>query len=255
MMYAQDAYENLRGGKESVVGKFLIAIIIAGANLAAGGLYPIWRLYNAWCESGEIDFSVIGESIRSGAEKCLGAEVVASFTAGCSCLAKSKEHAEMAQESAEDLAGVAGDIREISAEQMPLDVVGHAEDVRKSSVSAGIVMATQEMEAREEMMEEEDQKVEPEQEDKERCALEAGAAAGSATATATAGVKYGTRDMECAGESQTAKTTAEDSQLQNLAIEFDGSEADGAGPVPMEPQAPVASPLAGRISPQSLDNQ
>lgn len=234
MMYAQDAYENLRGGKENVVGKFLIAIIIAGANLAAGGLYPIWRAYNAWCESGEIDFSVIGENIRSGAEKYLGAEVVASLTASFACLTKAKEYAETAQESAELASGAAGDIREVWAEQMPVDDVGQAEvqeDARRTYVSASIVMASQVMEAREIMLEEEAEKVEPEQEDKARSALEAGAAAASATAIAAAGVKSGMKFPPeppfPPGASQTANpTSAGDSQHQQMAIEFDDSNVE-----------------------------
>jgi len=117
---------------------------------------------------------------------------------------------------------------------MPVDDVGQAEvqeDARRTYVSASIVMASQVMEAREIMLEEEAEKVEPEQEDKARSALEAGAAAASATAIAAAGVKSGMKFPPeppfPPGASQTANpTSAGDSQHQQMAIEFDDSNVE-----------------------------
>ena len=130
MMMIQDAYEELHGGKDDGLGKTFVAFMIVGANAAASGLYPIWRFFNAWSESGEIDFSFIGGYLKSAAEKCLGPEIVASLIGCFGCLASAKEYADTAQEerdiasaSAESTSHIMDNVREISTERVSVSSI------------------------------------------------------------------------------------------------------------------------------------
>lgn len=79
-------------------GKTLMSWLIMIINVAASSIYPVHRFFNAWSESGEIDFNLMINGIKKMAEQCLGPEVVASLFATCSCLGKVKDVADQAQE-------------------------------------------------------------------------------------------------------------------------------------------------------------
>ena len=97
MFVVQEAVAKNNAATEDLNGKRMISFLIIFANAAAGGLYPLYRFVTAWAECGDIDFNFITSSIKSGAEKCLGPEVVASLLASCVCLSKAKDKADEAE--------------------------------------------------------------------------------------------------------------------------------------------------------------
>ena len=97
MFVVQEAVAKNSAATEDLNGKLMISFLIIIANAAAGGLYPLYRFVTAWAECGDIDFNFITSSIKSGAEKCLGPEVVASLLASCVCLSKAKDKADEAE--------------------------------------------------------------------------------------------------------------------------------------------------------------
>eukprot|EP00802_Teleaulax_amphioxeia_P010886 Tamp_10916.p1 GENE.Tamp_10916~~Tamp_10916.p1 ORF type:complete len:380 (-),score=40.48 Tamp_10916:614-1753(-) len=112
MFVVQEATAKNNAATEDLNGKQMISFLIIFANAAAGGLYPLYRFVTAWAESGAIDFSFIANSIKSGAEKCLGPEVVASLVASCTCLSKAKEKADIAEAEVRRLRTNVDDMRQ-----------------------------------------------------------------------------------------------------------------------------------------------
>jgi len=110
MFVVQEAVAKNNAATEDLNGKRMISFLIIFANAAAGGLYPLYRFVTAWAESGDIDFSFIADSIKSGAEKCLGPEVVASLLASCACLRQAKEKADQAEAEVRRLRATADEI-------------------------------------------------------------------------------------------------------------------------------------------------
>jgi len=97
MFVVQEAVAKNNAATEDLNGKRMVSFLIIFANAAAGGLYPVYRFVNAWAESGDIDLNFIANCVKSGAEKCLGPEAVASLLASCACLSKAKEKADEAE--------------------------------------------------------------------------------------------------------------------------------------------------------------
>ena len=112
MFVVQEAVAKNNAATEDLNGKRMISFLIIFANAAAGGLYPLYRFLTAWAESGDIDFGFITSSIQSGAEKCLGPEVVASLLASCACLRKAKETADEGEAEVRRLRATAEEMRD-----------------------------------------------------------------------------------------------------------------------------------------------
>ena len=112
MFVVQEVVAKNNAATEDLNGKRMISFLIIFANAAAGGLYPLYRFLTAWAESGDIDFGFITSSIQSGAEKCLGPEVVASLLASCACLRKAKETADEAEAKVRRLRATAEEMRD-----------------------------------------------------------------------------------------------------------------------------------------------
>ena len=112
MFVVQEAVAKNNAATEDLNGKRMISFLIIFANAAAGGLYPLYRFVTAWAESGDIDFSFIADSIKSGAEKCLGPEVVASLLASCACLRQAKEKADQAEAEVRRLRATADEMHQ-----------------------------------------------------------------------------------------------------------------------------------------------
>ena len=112
MFVVQEAVAKNNAATEDLNGKLMISFLIMIANAAAGVLYPLYRFMTAWAESGDIDFNFITSSIKSGAEKCLGPEVVASLLASCACLSKAKEKVDEAEAEVRRLRATAEEMRQ-----------------------------------------------------------------------------------------------------------------------------------------------
>ena len=112
MFVVQEAVAKNTAATEDLNGKRAISFLIIFANAAAGGLYPLYRFVTAWAESGDIDFNFITSSIKSGAEKCFGPEVVASLLASCACLSEAKKRADEAEAEVGSVRATAEEMRQ-----------------------------------------------------------------------------------------------------------------------------------------------
>ena len=112
MFVVQEAVAKNNAATEDMNGKRAISFLIIFANAAAGGLYPLYRFVTAWAESGDIDFNFITSSIKSGAEKCFGPEVVASLLASCACLSEAKKRADEAEAEVRSVRATAEEMRQ-----------------------------------------------------------------------------------------------------------------------------------------------
>ena len=112
MFVVQEATAKNNAATEDLNGKQMISFLIIFANAAAGGLYPLYRFLTAWAESGDIDFNFITSSIKSGAEKCFGPEVVASLLASCACLYEAKKRADEAEAEVRSVRATAEEMRQ-----------------------------------------------------------------------------------------------------------------------------------------------
>ena len=113
-------------------------------NIAASSLYPAYRFFTAWSESGEIDFSLIASSVKNMASSCLGPDLVASLTATCSCFAKAKDVADQAQGKFDEGKEAADQIKD---NILDTPFVSMAEDAyeQAKNMKEGVVDEVQEM--------------------------------------------------------------------------------------------------------------
>jgi len=72
-------------------GKVVMSWLVMMINLVASCMYPVYRFFTAWSESGEIDMKSISSSIKEIAEACLPKELIDSLVGTCSCLGKIKD--------------------------------------------------------------------------------------------------------------------------------------------------------------------
>jgi len=112
MFVVQEAVAKNNAATEDMNGKLMISFVIILANAAAGGLYPLYRFVTAWAECGEIDLDFITSSIKSGAQTCLGPEVVASLLASCACLSNAKKKTDEAEAEVRRLRATAEEMRQ-----------------------------------------------------------------------------------------------------------------------------------------------
>ena len=80
-------------------GKTIMSFFIAIVNAVSTSLYPMYKFFNAWSESGEIDFSFVKENLFKFFEFFMGTQLAASLLATCGCLRKIKDTAEEAKEA------------------------------------------------------------------------------------------------------------------------------------------------------------
>ena len=97
-------------------GKAIISWCIVFVNAVSTSLYPMYRFFNAWSESGEIDFSFVKEALFKFFEFFMGTQLAASLLATCGCLRKIKAAAEEAKEVQEQIDEVKTNVMEISGE-------------------------------------------------------------------------------------------------------------------------------------------
>ena len=111
LMFVVLQYWGESGGDTN--GQGLIAFLILFANGAAAGLYPLYRFWNAWCESGEIDRDVVQEYVTKGVNWLMTKTALAAWLFGaCGFLRKANNKADELQKHAQRLGinNVAGQI-------------------------------------------------------------------------------------------------------------------------------------------------
>ena len=79
-------------------GRTFLAYIIVFLNAAAAGLYPTYRFFDAWAESGQIDFGFVKDSLSNCLKCVLGTQAAEYLIGSCTCLVKTKETITQAQE-------------------------------------------------------------------------------------------------------------------------------------------------------------
>ena len=101
-------------------GKAIMSWVIVIVNAISTSLYPMYKFFNAWSESGEIDFSFVKENLFKFFEFFMGTQLAASLLATRGCLRKIKDTAEEAKEAIdavqEQIDEVKTNVMEISGE-------------------------------------------------------------------------------------------------------------------------------------------
>ena len=69
-------------------GKAIMAWVIVIVNAISISLYPMYKFFNAWSESEEINFSFVKETLFKFFEFFMGTQLAASLLAKCGCLRK-----------------------------------------------------------------------------------------------------------------------------------------------------------------------
>ena len=94
-------------------GKAIMSWVIVIVNAISTSLYPMYKFFNAWSESGEIDFNFVKETLTKFFEFFMGAELTASLLGTCGCLRKIKDAADEVREHIDE---VKTNVMEISGE-------------------------------------------------------------------------------------------------------------------------------------------
>ena len=84
-------------------GKAIMSWVIVIVNAISTSLYPMYKFFNAWSESGEIDFTFVKETLFKFFEFFMGTQLAASLLATCGCLRKIKDAAEEAKEAMDEV--------------------------------------------------------------------------------------------------------------------------------------------------------
>ena len=111
MFVVQNAVAKNNAATEDSNGKLLISFLIMFVNAAAGGLYPLYRFFNAWSESGEIDMEFVKSSLSRCFSFFLGTQLADYLMGSCGCLIKAKKLADKTKEEADKLQAAADELR------------------------------------------------------------------------------------------------------------------------------------------------
>ena len=93
----------LQNPKSDENGKAIMSWVIVIVNAIATSLYPMYKFFNAWSESGEIDFSFVKKNLFKFFEFFMGTELAASLLGTCGCLRKIKDAADEVQEHVDEV--------------------------------------------------------------------------------------------------------------------------------------------------------
>ena len=109
LMFVVTDLQQLQDAVPDSNSKTIMAFLIMIVNAISSSLYPVYRFFNAWSESGEIDLETLFSGVKKGAENCLGEETIESITSTCSCLGQDKEKATAGQEGLREIQDAALD--------------------------------------------------------------------------------------------------------------------------------------------------
>ena len=86
-------------------GQTILSWLILFVNTVAISLYPLYRFFSAWSESGEIDlnFSFVKDTLFKFFEFFMGTQLASSLLATCGCLRKIKDTAEEAKQAIDEV--------------------------------------------------------------------------------------------------------------------------------------------------------
>ena len=93
----------LQNPKSDENGKAIMSWVIVIVNAIATSLYPMYKFFNAWSESGKIDFSFVKKNLFKFFEFFMGTELAASLLGTCGCLSKIKDAADEVQEHVDEV--------------------------------------------------------------------------------------------------------------------------------------------------------
>ena len=93
----------LQNPKSDENGKAIMSWVIVIVNAIATSLYPMYKFFNVWSESGEIDFSFVKKNLFKFFEFFMGTELAASLLGTCGCLRKIKDAADEVQEHVDEV--------------------------------------------------------------------------------------------------------------------------------------------------------
>ena len=103
MFVLTDCHEKEKGLSQDSNGRTIMAGLIFLLNASAIGLYPTYKFFDAWAESGEIDFEFVKNTMKHCWSSFIDTPLARHILDNCACLMKAKEKADELEETAERL--------------------------------------------------------------------------------------------------------------------------------------------------------
>ena len=146
MFVVQEAVSKNNAKSEDTNGKRFISMLIIVANAAAGGLYPLYRIFNAWAENGEFDMDFVKGRMSNCLGCFMGTKLAGYLMSTCRCLAAFKDNADKAKEEVAELHAKAQSyIEEVRKAEIVCTTGQHYNDVMsvKEQVHQGRALAAE----------------------------------------------------------------------------------------------------------------
>ena len=93
----------LQDAKPDGNGKTIMSWLMLLVNTISTSLYPLYKFFNAWSETGEIDFAFVKDSLYKCFEFFVGSQLAESLLTTCGCLRKIKDTMDDAQDTLKEV--------------------------------------------------------------------------------------------------------------------------------------------------------